>query len=314
MALALWRLRRERRLARFPGQGRPRNHPRDPDIRVPSGTKREDGLQGGDEEDAEKPGREENGKDTEDKEKKADDGTRNGNSVVPTETADQERKGRNGDTLTDRHAPGGTWLTKIRHIPGALQGPVDFLSRFPDPSVLYQSRSWDGVCSRLSMNPAQDASEWRLPRGIRKEKDGLPGSLGNDDPGTALENLDIRVPSGTKREDGLQGGDEEDAEKPGREENGKDTEDKEKKADDGTRNGNSVVPTETADQERKGRNGDTLTDRHAPGGTWLKKVRSFLKDSILTNRESYSRRGEGRDGAGRGRAAAWREHGGDEEE
>ncbi|KAJ1200576.1 hypothetical protein NDU88_004399 [Pleurodeles waltl] len=203
---------------------------------------------------------------------------------------------------------------QIRHIPGALQGPADFLSRFPDPSVLYQSRSWDGVCSRLSMNPAHDASEWRLPRGVCGQKDGFPSSLGKEDAGTSLENPDIRVPSGTKREDGLHGGDEKDAEKQGRKENGKDTEDKEKKEDDSRRNGNSVVPTEAADQERKERNGDTRTDRQAPGGMWLTKVRSFLKDSILTNRESYGRRGEGRDGAGRGRGAAWREQGGDEEE
>ncbi|KAJ1216094.1 hypothetical protein NDU88_003700 [Pleurodeles waltl] len=60
-------------------------------------------------------------------------------------------------------------------------------------------------CSRLSMNQAQEASKWRLPRRVHGEKDGLPGSLGNEDAGTALENPDIRVPSGTKREDGLHG-------------------------------------------------------------------------------------------------------------
>ncbi|KAJ1200577.1 hypothetical protein NDU88_004400 [Pleurodeles waltl] len=63
------------------------------------------------------------------------------------------------------------------------------------------------------------------------------------------------------------------------------------KEDDGRRNGNSVVSTEAADQERKERNGDTRTVRHAPGGTWLTKIRSFLKDSIIINQESYGRRG-----------------------
>ncbi|KAJ1142364.1 hypothetical protein NDU88_008690 [Pleurodeles waltl] len=106
---------------------------------------------------------------------------------------------------------------------------------------------------RLSINPAEDASEWRLPRGVHGEEESLPGSLDNDDAGTALENPDIRVPSGTKREDGLQRGNEEekDAEDPGREENSKNTDDKEEKADDDRRNGNSVVPTEAADQGRK---------------------------------------------------------------
>ncbi|KAJ1153725.1 hypothetical protein NDU88_006483 [Pleurodeles waltl] len=151
-------------------------------------------------------------------------------------------------------------------------------------------------CSRLSINLAQDASDWCWPRSVHGEENGLPRSLDDDNAGTTLENPDIRVPSGTKSEDGLQGGDEEeDAEEPGREENGKNTKDQEKKADDDRRNGNSVVPREAADQGRMVKNGDTLTDRHAPGGTWLTKVWSFLKDSLNINRESYGRGGgEGR--------------------
>ncbi|KAJ1185383.1 hypothetical protein NDU88_002176 [Pleurodeles waltl] len=145
------------------------------------------------------------------------------------------------------------------------------------------------------MNPAHDASEWRLPRSVRGEKDGLPCYLGNEDAGTSLGNPDIRVPSRTKREDGLPLRDEEDAEKPGRKENGKDTEDEERKEDDdGRRNGNSVVPTEAADQRGTERNGDTRMDRHAPGGTWLtKKLLNFsivktMGDSIdLTWQEGH---------------------------
>ncbi|KAJ1083839.1 hypothetical protein NDU88_003994 [Pleurodeles waltl] len=169
-------------------------------------------------------------------------------------------------------------------------------------------------CSRLSINPAQDASDWRCPRGVYREDDGLPCFL-DDEAEITLENPDIRVPAGTKREDGLQGEVvEEDAEEPGREENGESTEDREEKEDADRRHGNSEVPRGAAEQGRKEENGDTLTARHAPGGTWLTKVRSFLKDSLNINWEGNSRRGEGRDSAGGGRRTAWREQGGDEEE
>ncbi|KAJ1114505.1 hypothetical protein NDU88_002741 [Pleurodeles waltl] len=175
------------------------------------------------------------------------------------------------------------------------------------------------ACSRLSVNPAHDASEWRLPRGVPGEEDGLPCYLGYGDAETSLGDPDIWVPYRTKREDGLHErvntDDEEDAEATGREEKEEHTEDEEKKAnDDDSRNGNRVVPTKAADQRGTEENGDTRADRHAPGGTWLTKVRSFLKDSILKKRESYGRRGEGRDGTGGGRGEAWREQGGDEGE
>ncbi|KAJ1143760.1 hypothetical protein NDU88_010065 [Pleurodeles waltl] len=118
-----------------------------------------------------------------------------------------------------------------------------------------------------------DAPDWRWPCGDFREEDGSPCSLDVDDARTTLENPDIWVPSGTKREDGLQGkNEEEDTEEPRREENGENTEDLEKKADDDRRNGNSVVPREAADQGRKGKNRDMLTDCHAPRGTWLTKV------------------------------------------
>ncbi|KAJ1172566.1 hypothetical protein NDU88_004411 [Pleurodeles waltl] len=125
--------------------------------------------------------------------------------------------------------------------------------------------------SRLSGNPAHDASEWRLPRGVRGEKDGLPCCLGNRDAGTSLGNPDIRVPDRPKREDGLpeeeNTDDEEYAEGTGREEEGEHTEDKEKKTnDDGSRNGNRVVPKKAADQRGTEENGDTRADRHAQEG------------------------------------------------
>ncbi|KAJ1200024.1 hypothetical protein NDU88_003853 [Pleurodeles waltl] len=128
---------------------------------------------------------------------------------------------------------------------------------------------------RLSVNPAHDASEWRLPLGVRGKKDGLPCSLGNGDAGTSLGNPDIRVPDRTKREDGLlleEVEDAENAEKTERKENEENTENEEgKEDDDGRRNGNSVVPSETTGQRGKERNGDTHAYRHAPGGTWLTK-------------------------------------------
>ncbi|KAJ1101364.1 hypothetical protein NDU88_006432 [Pleurodeles waltl] len=168
-------------------------------------------------------------------------------------------------------------------------------------------------CSRLSINPAQDAYDWRCPRGVHKEDDSLPRCL-DDEAGTTLENPDIRVPAGTKREDGLKGGVEEDAEEQGREENAESTGDREEKADADRRHRNSVVPRGVAEQGRKEEKGDALTALHAPGGTWLTKVRSFLKDSLKINREGNDRKGEGRDNAGWGRRAAGREQGGDEEE
>ncbi|KAJ1103876.1 hypothetical protein NDU88_001297 [Pleurodeles waltl] len=131
--------------------------------------------------------------------------------------------------------------------------------------------------NRLPFNPAQDASDWRWPRGVHEEEDGSPRCLDDDDAGTTLENPDIRVPLRTKREDGLQAAvEEKDAEEPGSEENDGNTADQEKKADDDRRNGNRVVPREAAGPGRKGRNGDTPTDRHAPGGTCLTKTFALI--------------------------------------
>ncbi|KAJ1161714.1 hypothetical protein NDU88_002195 [Pleurodeles waltl] len=114
----------------------------------------------------------------------------------------------------------------------------------------------------------------------------LRSAKGDGDAGTSLGNPDIRVPYGPKREDKLHGREntdvEADAEATGREEKEEHTEDEERKANNGdSRNGNCVVPTEAADQRETEENGDTRADRHAPGGMWLTKVRSFLKDSIL---------------------------------
>ncbi|KAJ1137734.1 hypothetical protein NDU88_004131 [Pleurodeles waltl] len=99
-------------------------------------------------------------------------------------------------------------------------------------------------------------------------------------PETSLGNADILVPDRPKRVDGLPGGtymdDKEDAEGTGREEEGERTEDEERKTnDDGSKNGNSAVLKKAADQRGTEENGDTRSDRHVPGGTWLTNVRPF---------------------------------------
>ncbi|KAJ1119413.1 hypothetical protein NDU88_007599 [Pleurodeles waltl] len=148
----------------------------------------------------------------------------------------------------------------------------------------------------------------------------MPCYLGGEDAGTSLGNPDNRVTYRPKGEDGLDEGrntdDGEDAEATRREEKEEHTEDGERKANnDDSRNGNRVVPTEAADQRETEENGDTRADCHAPGGTWLTKVRSFLKDSILKRKTGELRQeGRVRDGTGGRKREARRERGGDEGE
>ncbi|KAJ1123590.1 hypothetical protein NDU88_002058 [Pleurodeles waltl] len=123
MASAARRSQQGRRLALLPGNRDAGTSLGNPDIRVPDRPKREDGHPRGtymdDEEDAEGTGREEEGECTEDEERKTNhDGSRNGNSAVLKKAADQQGTEENGDTRADRHAPGGTWLTKtVRQDP-----------------------------------------------------------------------------------------------------------------------------------------------------------------------------------------------------
>ncbi|KAJ1217164.1 hypothetical protein NDU88_004759 [Pleurodeles waltl] len=160
-------------------------------------------------------------------------------------------------------------------------------------------------CSRLSNTPAQDASDWRCPRGIHK---------GDNKKSSTLENPDVRVLAETKREDGLQGGVEEDAEEADSEENAESPGDREEQEDADWRQGNSGGPRGVANHGRKEESGDALIARHAPGGTWLTKVRSFFKDSLKLNREGNDRKGEGRDSAGGGGGEAGRGQRGDKED
>ncbi|KAJ1213573.1 hypothetical protein NDU88_001207 [Pleurodeles waltl] len=147
-------------------------------------------------------------------------------------------------------------------------------------------------CSRLSGNPTHDASEWRLPRGVHGKEDGLPCCLDNRDAGTSRGNPDIRVPTNPEKEDGLPGSvhteDEEDAEERRREEDRERTEDEAQETNiDDSRIGNPAVPMKPTEQGGTEERGETRADRHAPGGTWLAKVRSFVKDSIFRKREAH---------------------------
>ncbi|KAJ1216554.1 hypothetical protein NDU88_004155 [Pleurodeles waltl] len=48
-------------------------------------------------------------------------------------------------------------------------------------------------------HPAHDASEWRLPHGVRGKEDALPCCLDNRDAGTSCENPDTRVPTNPEK-------------------------------------------------------------------------------------------------------------------
>ncbi|KAJ1104584.1 hypothetical protein NDU88_001994 [Pleurodeles waltl] len=79
-----------------------------PDFRVPDEPNREDGLQPGAEgRDAEEPAETAGGEPKQDE-------RRSGKPGVPREAVDPGEKERSEDTRTDRHVPGGAWLTKAQ--------------------------------------------------------------------------------------------------------------------------------------------------------------------------------------------------------
>ncbi|KAJ1100353.1 hypothetical protein NDU88_005439 [Pleurodeles waltl] len=142
-----------------------------PDVRVPEKTTREDrlcarGAQEVKNADIEEP---EKG----DEENKSEDG----NSGVPLQTDNQPWEKNNAAKRDIRHVPGGTWLTK--------------------------SRSWDGVCSRLSDNAAPGTAETEMVFRSCGRDDDAPGCCGNADAGSQPGNPDVWVPEKTTREDGL---------------------------------------------------------------------------------------------------------------
>ncbi|KAJ1134723.1 hypothetical protein NDU88_001170 [Pleurodeles waltl] len=111
---------------------------------------------------------------------------------------------------------------------------------------------------------------------------------------------DFRVTRKLNTEDGLVlGAEDQDVEEPA-ETQSSEPENNER------RSGDPGVPREVADREEQERSEDTLRSRHVPGGAWLTKVPSFLKDNLLLKREKGGRRGEGRDGEeGVGEGSSW---------
>ncbi|KAJ1090758.1 hypothetical protein NDU88_003887 [Pleurodeles waltl] len=158
-----------------------------PDIRVPESIDREDGL-------CEWRAKEKQDAEGDEEEERTNDrgNTENNEDILEENGLPKAGKGAEGHKL--RHVPGGTWLTK---------GPADYLSRFPDPSALYQSRSWDGVCSRLSDHPAPDVPESETILRFYVGDDALPRCQGNTDAENCLGNPDIWAPECIEREDGL---------------------------------------------------------------------------------------------------------------
>ncbi|KAJ1166396.1 hypothetical protein NDU88_006800 [Pleurodeles waltl] len=132
-------------------------------------------------------------------------------------------------------------------------------------------------CSRLSFDPAQDTSDWRCSGSVQDDGNGVHRCPDNDVATSFAVNPDVRVQAETKGEDGLDEGvaEQKDAEEPGGTESGRPEDDR-----------RTVNPEEAADPEPKERTGETLEGRHVPGGAWLTKVRSFLKDAIKIKREN----------------------------
>ncbi|KAJ1118632.1 hypothetical protein NDU88_006821 [Pleurodeles waltl] len=152
--------------------------------------------------------------------------------------------------------------------------------------------------SRLSSNAALETSDWRCSRAT---EDIVPRCHGDQEAGACTMNPDFRVPGKSNTEGGLESGaaEEQDAEEPAETESGE-------PKDNDRRSGDPGVPREAADPEEQERNEDTLRGCQVPGGAWLTKVRSFLKDNIRLKRENGGRRGEGRDSAERvGEGSSW---------
>ncbi|KAJ1104376.1 hypothetical protein NDU88_001788 [Pleurodeles waltl] len=154
---------------------------------------------------------------------------------------------------------------------------------------------------RLSGNAAPDSPELRPQLLARDVEEGWHSFQDNENAGTRLGNPDIRFPRNTIREEGLSArkADEE--------------EDDERNAD--------RVPQETREERRFGNTEDSPPKndhpwekkeveppalRHVPGGTWLTKVQSFIKDNLFLKGKSNGRRREGGDKMGRGEGDTWR--------
>ncbi|KAJ1104080.1 hypothetical protein NDU88_001495 [Pleurodeles waltl] len=128
----------------------------------------------------------------------------------------------------------------------------------------------------------------------------LPGQQTDEDAIAIPENPDIRVPNGIKREDALRACctlRRKDHKEEGEAECGAGAE----KRPDHTEEAEQAEAS--PGDKPKGREGPEEPERrHVPGGTWLRQVRSYLKDSFrLTKGREEAEGGEGREEREEGR-------------
>ncbi|KAJ1151825.1 hypothetical protein NDU88_004604 [Pleurodeles waltl] len=124
---------------------------------------------------------------------------------------------------------------------------------------------------RLSDNAAPGAAESETVFRSCGSDDDPPGCWGNADAGNQSGNPDVRVPERTTKEDGFCAH----GAKEGKDTNSEDQEGEDAEHESGS--GNIVVSLKIDDQPWENTRAATLDLRHIPGGTWLTKVRSFIK-------------------------------------
>ncbi|KAJ1150795.1 hypothetical protein NDU88_003584 [Pleurodeles waltl] len=175
-------------------------------------------------------------------------------------------------------------------------------TRTPEANQGTRTSGW------LSDNAAPGAAETETGFRSCSRDDVTPGCWGSTDARSQPGNPDIRVPKKTTIEDGL-------CAHGAQEVKNADTEEQEEgDAENKGEDGNSRVPLQTDDRPWEKNNAGKRDICHVPGGTWLKKVRSFIKDSFLKKVESDNRRGEGRGSAGKGEERLWRGQKGEEQD
>ncbi|KAJ1183933.1 hypothetical protein NDU88_000743 [Pleurodeles waltl] len=211
-----------------------------PDIRVPKGMKRDEGLRA-----ARIPGKEDAGGDAE----RDGEGNQEEEERTPTEkpktfsVRDTTTNGEATEGRKLRHVPGGTWLNQLE-LPATSRAKSGTESRFS-----YPCDERDGVG-----NPSG-----RIPEPLQGRQDDVDaiGVTGNPD---------IRVPKGMKRDEGLRV-----TRVPGKEDAGGDME----RGGEGNQEEEERTPTEkpktfsVKDTTTNGEATEGRELRHVPGGTWL---------------------------------------------
>ncbi|KAJ1117754.1 hypothetical protein NDU88_005951 [Pleurodeles waltl] len=257
--------------------GRPSNHDAaslkgNPDIRVPKGIEKKNGLhkeEGEKNENADEdagPERRRPG----DTEKRPDAGKTLKMTTQCQITTKREPEGRRF-----HHVPGGTWLNQI------------------STTICHTN------CSRLTDIPATNTTESGTESRFYFLDDTPSGRPSNHGAASLKGNPDIRVPEGIEKKNGLhkeEGEKNENADEdagPERRRPG----DTEKRPDAGKTLKMTTQCQITTKREPEGRR-----FHHVPGGTWLNQVRSYIKDNLwLKGRETPEEGGEGiRQGEGGG--------------